>query len=152
MKPITKKLLVVGVFVAAAIAWAAPPPSYDLFRWIKGRLNVGSTYVEGNGITHTGAGCISYDFPAIGGASTSLLPLCATTTAITVTGARFRDSCEPSSALGEDGGTALDTAVDVTCTVTAANAATVKACAHMSDGGAIDMPVSTWCARTFSFR
>ncbi len=150
MKRHNFKLAAVLGLAICGIAFAAAPPASDLFRWVKGRINIGSTYVQANGITHTSVGCTAYDFPAIGDGTLVSKPICLDTWDITATGARPGDSCSPSSSFGADGGADVAASVNFFCRVTATNTIKVRACSFMSDSGTVDLADAGFCGRTFS--
>lgn len=88
-----------------------------------------------------------YDFAQLDVSAVFGLP-CIETVPVTVTGAAFNDSCDMTSNLGQDGGTALNNLVDLTCRATT-NAAIGKACLRAStDGGIVrDLPDAGYTVR-----
>lgn len=150
------KKLILGFGLVSVVAIAAAssgPISIDaLQKWFKAGIYLGPTATasSSNKITGAWSGCRSYDFPAIGGGATSVLPLCAESLGVTVTGAIPGDPCFVGVNLGADGGANLDVAVDLSCQFTAPGVGKVKACAHMSDAGSIDIPDAGYCLRDLS--
>lgn len=133
----------------AGVAVAVPAEIVDLVnsvhpQWFKGGIYVSRTQepAKKNKVTKILANTGIYDFPALG--STALELPCATSDAITVTGAGFGDTCS----LGIDQAIVNDALLY--CFVSAANAVKVKMCAWQTDGGSVNMPDASYTVRVIS--
>lgn len=142
-----------GVALAAAYSGAFAA-MYTLPVYLKGGLFVGNGAAANtvNRVTKMPGGVCAYDFPTIGGKSDSLLPICADSFPCTVPDALVGDPCFVASLAGADAGTGLDVAVSLTCNITAPGVGRVRACAHMSDAGTIDMADAGYYLRAVSGR
>lgn len=143
------------VFIAGAAFAIAPfvNQQKDPWRFNKTVTVLGVTYADagivigplGAAIPNSFTGSRSWDFPALGGGAIH----CSDSTAITVTGASFGDTCNVSTTFGADGGAGPDVELQFTCYVSAANAAKVRACALHTDAGVTDIADAGYFLRTF---
>ncbi len=142
----------VAVVAIAAVAYAAPPPAQDLYRWVKAGLFIGSDSANtpGNAITDSRATFISWDFPACTGAGWTGVTLCHNhTVAFAVPGARLKQNCSVTSDHGiADGG--LPDSAFFDCSIIATDQVVVREHYSATDAGVWDAPDSGYSIRTFS--
>lgn len=158
-----KPVLVALVLLAAGSALAVAPyvnEQKDPTRFRKGvAVGPSTTSSTSNLVTKVLGNRCSYDYPAIGGTSTSLLPLAAYSFPCTVTGARVGDLCFANSFEGADagvgtgdGGNPFRQELILTCNVTAPDTVKGRLAALMSDGGSIDLPDASYSYGVISFQ
>ncbi len=94
-------------------------------------------------------GATTYDFPSLDPTVNGLGLPCAESWAVMATGAVLTDSCSASSNLGVDGGAALLSTAQLSCRVSAANAAVLKLCVQLTDGGSYNLGDAGFYVRVF---
>lgn len=131
-----RTIVLLGVLMLAAIAWAAPGPIIDLVpRWAKAGLYLGPTAsvatAAANRLTTTVTADIDYDF-----ASSTIV--CTDTPAHTTTGVKKGDPCFVGVG-PRDGGTAIVTDNSVFMAIaTADNAVKLRHCAVGTAANPVD--------------
>lgn len=149
--------LFVGLGLAVlvgTIAWAAPAPATDLFRWVKGGLTIGRSSTPPSAtydpITDSRGKYFAYDWPAIGpGGAGQAGGHLEGPGPIAVPGARVGDNCMVASdRTTYDGGKPRD--LLVTCEVILPGYVHIRADAQLADAGSIDPVDAGYYFRTFS--
>lgn len=91
---------------------------------------------------------LTWDFPSLSNGTTLGTP-CSETDPVSVPGAVITDGCNVASNLGLDGGALLLSTATLSCTVSAAAAATVKLCVQFTDGGSYNLTDAGFTVRIF---
>jgi hypothetical protein len=106
-------------------------------------IRIGSAATSAAMLTRITYGTLDYDFPSLNGSNVANGTPCAVSNAVTVTGARFSDSC----VVGIDQAP-VSTNGQFTAYVSAADTAKVIACAPgITDGGSFNQPDSGFTVR-----